>query len=181
MGGGGGGLRPQDSSTYFIQIFHPNQPKHHLKWKLASLSACRVFEHHPKLHSFAARWRRSSLVWLTKFANFWDDNFWKIIIFYLLRQYVHQMKAENILNSNLASKMQFVMKKFAKNEFFKIFVSFLTAFFFRNSNFSKNLLYNHPFLWLPLVFNMKKGIYMKVRHSPPHCTQGGEPLKIPGA
>ena len=40
------------------------------------------------------------------------------------------MKAENILNSNLASKIQFVMKKFAKNEFSKIFVSFLTAFFF---------------------------------------------------
>ena len=53
------------------------------------------------------------------------------------------MKAENILNSNLASKIQFVIKKFSKNEFFKIFVSFLTAFFFfQNANFSKFLVDN---------------------------------------
>ena len=169
-------------SWFCIVNFHANQPKHHLKWKLASLSACRVFEHHPKLHSFAARWRLSSLVWLTKIANFWDDNFWKIIIFYLHRQYVHQMKAENILNSNFASKIQFVMEKICKKWVFQNFrFIFDSIFFFRNSNFSKNLLYNPPFLWLPLVFNMKKGIYMKVRHSPPHRTQGGEPLKIPGA
>ena len=47
------------------------------------------------------------------------------------------MKAENILNSNLASKIQFVMKKFAKNEFFKILVSFLTAFFSLKREFFK--------------------------------------------
>ena len=88
------------------------------------------------------------------------------------------MKAENIPNSNLTSKNTFVMKKCAKNEFFKIFISFLMALF-RNSNFSKHFLYNPPFLWWPLALNMKKGIYMKLRHSQPHHTQNGEPLKIP--
>ena len=54
------------------------------------------------------------------------------------------MKAENILNSNLASKMQFVMKKFAKNEFFKIFVSFLNAFFFSKRKFFKIFIRQPP-------------------------------------
>ena len=54
------------------------------------------------------------------------------------------MKAENILNSNLASKIQFVMKKFAKNEFFKIFVSFLTAFFFFETQIFQKIYYTTP-------------------------------------
>ena len=72
-----------------------------LKWKLTSLSTCRVFEHHPKLHSFAVRWRRSSLLWPRKFSNFRYYNFWKFVILVLHRQYVYQMKAGNILHSNL--------------------------------------------------------------------------------
>ena len=102
--GGGGGITPQQFSCSFIDDFHANQPKHHLKWKLASLSACRVFEHHSKLHSFAVRWRRSSLLWQRKFSSFRYYNFWKFVIFDLHGQYVHQMKAENILNANLTEK-----------------------------------------------------------------------------
>ena len=97
----GGWINPQQFSRSCIANFHANQPKHHLKWKLASLSACRVFEHHSKLHSFAVRWRRSSLLWPRKFSSFRYHNFWKFVIFDLHGQYVHQMKAENILNANL--------------------------------------------------------------------------------
>ena len=66
------------------------------------------------------------------------------------------MKAENILNSNLASKIQFVVKKFAKNEFFKIFVSFLTAFFFRNSKFFKKIIIQPPIFMIATCFQHEK-------------------------
>ena len=75
--------------------------KHGLKWKLTSLSTSRAFEHLPKLHSFVVRWRRSSLLWPRKFSNFRCYNFWKFVIFVLHGQYVYQMKAGNILHSNL--------------------------------------------------------------------------------
>ena len=71
-----------------------------LKWELASLYTYRVFENHPIFCSFSARCRRSYLVWPRKFSSFRYDNFWKFIIFDLHGQYVHQMKAEDILNSN---------------------------------------------------------------------------------
>ena len=66
------------------------------------------------------------------------------------------------------------MKKFEKNKFFKIFVSFFLTFFFEIQIFQKKFLYNPLFLWLPFVFYMKKRIYMKVRQL--HRTQNGEPL-----
>ena len=65
------------------------------------------------------------------------------------------MKAENILNSNLASKIQFVMKTFAKNEFFKIFVSFLTAFFSK-LNFFKKFIIQPPIFMIATCFQHEK-------------------------
>ena len=65
------------------------------------------------------------------------------------------MKAENILNSNLASKIQFVMKKFAKNEFFKIFVSFLTAFFSK-LKFFKKFIIQPPIFMIATCFQHEK-------------------------
>ena len=149
---GGGGMCPQDFSSYFSLIFHPNQPKHHLKWKLASLSACRVFEHHSKLHSFVVRWRRSSLLWPRKFSSFRYHNFWKFVIFDLHGQYVHQMKAENILNSYLTSKNTICFEKFAKKLIFqkKIF-SFDEIFFFVTQIF-RIFLYTPPIFFFIHVF-----------------------------
>ena len=83
---------------YFLSL---KSTKQDLKWNLASLSTTRAFEHHPKLHSFVIRWRRSSLLWPRKFSNFRYYNFWKFVIFVLHGQYVYQMKAGNILNANL--------------------------------------------------------------------------------
>ena len=99
---GGGGIIPSDFLSYFILFSHHKSTKQGFKWKLTSLSTCRVFEHHPKFNSFAIRWRRSSLIWPRKFPDFRYYNFWKFTIFYLNGQYVYQMKAENILSSNLA-------------------------------------------------------------------------------
>ena len=65
------------------------------------------------------------------------------------------MKAENILNSNLASKIQFVMKKFAKNEFFKIFVSFLTVFFSK-LKFFKKFIIQPPIFMIATCFQHEK-------------------------
>ena len=72
---------PPAFSSYFTLDFHQKSTKHGLKWKLASLSTSRAFEHHPKLHSFVVRCRRSSLLWLRKFSNFRYYNFWKFVIF----------------------------------------------------------------------------------------------------
>ena len=59
---------PPAFSSYFTLDFHQKSTKHGLKWKLASLSTYRAFEHHPKLHSFVVRCRRSSLLWPRKEA-----------------------------------------------------------------------------------------------------------------
>ena len=97
----GDGMCPQEFSSYFVLVFHQKSTKHGLKWKLASLSTSRAFEHLPKLHSFVVRRRLSSLLWPRKFSSFRYHNFWKLVIFDLHGQYVYQMKAENILNANL--------------------------------------------------------------------------------
>ena len=53
------------------------------------------------------------------------------------------------------------MKFFSKNGFFMIFASVLMKFFFRNSNFSKNFIYNPQKRYPPLVLNILKCNYMK--------------------
>ena len=72
---------PQEFSSYFVLVFQQKSTKHGLKWKLASLSTSRAFEHLPKLHSFVVRWRRSSLLWPRKFSNFQCYNFWNFVVF----------------------------------------------------------------------------------------------------
>ena len=98
---GGGGSKTKRFSIYNIAIFPSKSVKHGLKWKLTSLPNCRVLDYFSRLHSFAVRWRRSNLLWPWKFSSFQYHNFWKFVIFDLHGQYVHQMKAENILNANL--------------------------------------------------------------------------------
>ena len=141
----GGGIHPPEFLSYFSLVFHHKSTKHDLKWKLASLSTYRVFEHHPKLHTFVVSWRRSSLLWLIMFGTTILENLW--FLTYMDNIYI-KWKLKTFYIHIWHKKMPFVMKKFEKNKFFKIFVSFLTAiFFFRNANFSKNLLYNPPFSW----------------------------------
>ena len=106
---GGGGMCLQEFLSYFVLVFHHKSTKQGLKWKLTSLYTCRVFEHHPKLHSFAVRRHRSWLLWPRKFFNFRCYNFWKFIIFVLHGQYVYQMKAGNILNTIVVFGMQIVV------------------------------------------------------------------------
>ena len=113
------------------------------------------------LHSFFARGRRSSLVWPRKSASFSYVDFSNFIIFDPDGQYVYQMKAENIPNLNLTWKIQFFMNFFSKNGFFMIFALVLMNFFFRNSNFSKNFIYNTQNWYPPLVLNILKCNYMK--------------------
>ena len=66
------------------------------------------------------------------------------------------MKAENIPNSNLASKYTICYKKFCVKQIFQNFRLIFNGIFFRNSNFSKNFIYNPKNLWYPLVLNTKK-------------------------
>ena len=57
----GGGMCPQEFLSYFVLVFHHKSTKQGLKWKLTSLSTCRVFEHHPKLDSFVMRQHQSTV------------------------------------------------------------------------------------------------------------------------
>ena len=97
---GGGWINPPLVFVLLYCQFPFKSSTNGLKWELASLYTYRVFENHPIFCSFSARCRRSYLVWPRKFSSFRYDNFWKFIIFDLHGQYVHQMKAEDILNSN---------------------------------------------------------------------------------
>ena len=103
----------QDNAVFGLlrPHFSPKSTKHGLKWELECLSTYRISENHPMFCSFSVPWPWSSLVWARKFFSFRHENFWKFIIFDLHRQYVHQMKAENILNSNLTSKNTICYKK----------------------------------------------------------------------
>ena len=116
--------------------FSPKSTKHGLKWELKCLSTYRISENHPMFCSFSVPWPWSSLVWARKFFSFRHENFRKFIVFDPHRQYVHQIKAENILNSNLTSKNTICYKK-NHNFFFQIFAPVSTKFFFSNSNFSR--------------------------------------------
>ena len=157
----------QDNAVFGLlrPHFSPKSTKHGLKWELECLSTYRISENHPMFCSFSVPWPWSSLVWARKFFSFRHENFWKFIIFDLHRQYVHQMKAENILNSNLTSKNTICYKEKIIIFFFKIFAPVSTKFFFSNPNFFKNFFYNPKKLFSPLVLNTKNGNYMKVWHS----------------
>ena len=156
-----GGIIPSVFSSYFILFSYHKSTKQGFKWKLTSLSTCRVFEHHPKFNSFAIRWRRSSLIWPRKFPDFRYYNFWKFTIFYLNGQYVHQMKAENILNSDLTQKNTICCEKICKKFFFQNFRLIFDRIFFETQNFRK-IFYTTPKI---ISFNCSKHPkenYMKV-------------------
>ena len=134
---GGGGN--QDNAVFGLlrPHFSPKSTKHGLKWELECLSTYRISENHPMFCSFSVPWPWSSLVWAQKFFSFRHENFWKFIIFDLHRQYVHQMKAENILNSNLTSKNTICYKKNHNFFFSKFSLQFRQNFFFRTQIFQK--------------------------------------------
>ena len=77
---------------------------------LTSLPVCRALEQSPMSYSFAVRGRRSDLLSPRKIIRFQYAQILTSSIFELHGQYVHQIKAENILNSNLTWKMSFVLK-----------------------------------------------------------------------
>ena len=115
--------------------FLPKSTKHGLKWELASFSNYRVFENHPMFCIFLVWWRRSNIVWRGKIFSFRRDNFWKFIIFDLHWQYVYEMKAENILKSNLQSKSIICYNFFWKNWILKNFRKIFLKFFFLEIKF----------------------------------------------
>ena len=160
--GWGGGLCPPRLFELFQPHFSSKSTKQGHKWKLASLSTCRVFEHHPKLDSLAVRWRRNSLLWPWKFPDFRYYNFWIFVNFDLHGQYVHQMKAENILKSNLTWKNTIYYKKFCKKWVFQNFRFIFDGIFFSKS---KIFIYNPPNLYFSLVLETQNENYMKVWYS----------------
>ena len=132
----GGGLnQPFRLFELLRPHFLPKSTKHGLKWELASFSNYRVFENHPMFCRFLVWWRRSNIVWREKIFSFRRDNFWKFIIFDLHWQYVYEMKAENILKSNLQSKSIICYNFFCKNWILKNFRKIFLKFFFSKSNF----------------------------------------------
>ena len=172
---------PSGFSSYFALIFHHKSTKHGLKWKLASLSTSRAFEHLPKLHSFIVRWRRSSLLWPRKFSSFRYHNFWKFVIFDLHGQYAYQMKAGNILNANLTQKNTICVEKIAKKCFFKKkFLSFVEIFF-SYRKFFENFPKQPPKFILSTCFKHPKWKLHEGLIPPASSWQHGKPSKSPRA
>ena len=159
-GGGGGGICPQEFLSYFVLVFHHKSTKHDLKWKLASLSTYRAFEHHPKLHTFVVSWRRSSLLWPLMFGTTILENLW--FLTYMDNIYV-KWKLKTLYIYIWHQKMPFVMKKFEKNKFFKIFVSFFMAIFFFKTRIFRKIYYTTPhFLDSYLFFTWKKEFTLRL-------------------
>ena len=147
---------PQEFLSYFFLVFHQKSTKHGLKWKLASLSTYRAFEHHPKLHSFVVRCRRSSLLSPRKFSNFRYYNFWKFIIFVLHGQYVYQMKAGNILHSNLTWKNRICYEKICVKWVFQNFCLIFDCIFFSKLKFFKKIIRQSPIFMIVTWFRHEK-------------------------
>ena len=86
-------------SCYFSLKSH----KYGLKWKFRSSFVFRINNCYPLLCDFVVGQFWSKVGLLLKYFSFCYINFWKIILFDKYVQYAHQMKAENILNSNCKS------------------------------------------------------------------------------
>ena len=151
--GGRGGIHPQEFLSYFGLVFHHKSTKHDLKWKLASLSTYRAFEHHPKLNTFVVSWRRSSLLWPLMFGTTILENLW--FLTYMDNIYI-KWKLKTFYIHIWHKKMPFVMKKFEKNKFFKIFVSFLTAIFFSKREFFEKFIIQPPIFMIVTCFLHEK-------------------------
>ena len=125
----------------------PFPPKSVQTWSqknLESLYTYRSFEKHPRVCSFAVTWQQSKIVWLQKFFSFLQDNIQKCKIFHLYEQYMHQMKAENILKSNSGRITTISHDFLAKLDFQKFLLLFCPRKKFLECNFFKNFLYNSP-------------------------------------
>ena len=99
--------------------FHPQKlsklTKTGLRWKLASLCTYMSFEIHPMFHKIFIRSSQSSPIWTEKiFSSFLSKNGEYSQYFDLHIQYLHQMKAQTILHSNLIQKWFFWPKIFWK-------------------------------------------------------------------
>ena len=87
-----------------------------LRWKLASLCTYMSFEIHPMFHKIFIRSSQSSPIWTENFfSSFLSKNGEYSQFFDLHTQYLHQMKAQTILHSNLIPKMIFLTKNILKN------------------------------------------------------------------
>ena len=106
------------------------------------------------LHTLPVRGRRNRLVWLRK-------NHSRKFDLPQYGQYVYQIKAENILNSNLTQKRRLCFIKVGKNQLFLNSPHFRWDFFFRNRKFSKKCINNPPLFFHPHVHKMLNDKYMR--------------------
>ena len=150
---GGGWISPPDFLSFYGPNFPPNQSKHGLKWNFASLHTFRNFEKIPRFCSFAVGLHQSELVW--KFP-IWPDNFQKFTIFIYIDNIYIKWKLKTFYIHIWHKKMPFVMKKFEKNKFFKIFVSFLTAIFFSKREFFEKFIIQPPIFMIVTCFLHEK-------------------------
>ena len=101
------------------------------------------FENHSILYNFFDKTFLMSCSLIVKIFDFLVlQCLGKSRYFYLHAQYVYQMKAENILNSNVLPKSTILGEIFIKTEFSKFLLLILTREKFWNANFSKNIFYN---------------------------------------
>ena len=135
-------------------------------------------------HTLPVRGRQSHLVWP------WEKSsvkIWPLPILDLYGQYVYQMKAENILNSNLTLISKICCIKVGRSQLFMISPHFQWEIFFRNANFLKifintpqfffsfmcsqdNKLNLHQF-WYPYLDhrqNAKQSKSLSLKSTPPH-------------
>ena len=151
--------------------FHPQKlsklTKTGLRWKLASLCTYMSFEIHPMFHKIFIRSIQSSPIWTEKnFLSFLSKNGEYSQYFDLHIQYLHQMKAQTILHSNLIPKMIFLTKNILKN-LMQIGLSAILASnsiknFFWNVWFLKKKFGNPKILWFSLLLNTRNEIYTKI-------------------
>ena len=104
------GVGDQSGTFLFIILIHCQisykSNKNGLIWKLASLFTLKIIENHPFFRSFFVRLPWGPLVLQRNFLVFRSTIIWKIWIFDLHAQYAYQMKAKNILDSNLNKKVK---------------------------------------------------------------------------
>ena len=76
-------------------------------------------------------------------------------------------------------KYNLLWKKLHKKSFSKFSSHFLLHFFFRNSKFLKNFIYNPQIFYHPLVFKTQNGNYMQGWYTQLHPRQNDKPSKLP--
>ena len=161
----GGRIPPAGFWRFLSAYLMSESVKKVLKWKLASFWTHGVFENQPMLHIFVAVNRQNNHVRLWKFPSLRSQNFWKFTLFHLHRQYVYQMKAGIILNSNLAHRTWLVLKKIQKYTKWNFFEQeFLEKKNFEREFFGKKI-YDPLIFFSKLIINTKNEKYVKILHS----------------